>query len=272
MELEFKRIALSKFENIGIITLNRPESLNVFSFETFREMDYALKLFESEDKIKVILIKANCGLSADNEKVFSTGENLKEYQTKFKLIEENPAEFEKILKQSKSVLTRIETLKKPVVAGVDGLAAGGAFEFILACDIILLSDEAKLQLNGIDLGLVPAYGGLQRLLKSVGKKRAFEIAASGRIISAQEARYEMGIVAEIFSASEFNKRIIEYCKQLSIKPSLALWLIKDTINQISFKPIYDEIEIKNFIKAAASKDAKEGVETFLSQQEAEVHN
>ena len=271
MDLEFKRVALSKSENVGIITLNRPDILNIIAFETFKEIDYALKLFESDEKIKIILLKANCGLSENNVRIFSAGENIKEYSQKFELIEENPAEFEKILKQSRSLLTKIEMLKKPVIAGVDGLAIGGAFELILACDLIILSDEAKLQLNEINLGLIPAFGGIQRLIRSVGKKRAFEIAVSGRIISAQEARYEMGIVAEIYPASDFNKRLIEYCKKLSQKSSQALWLIKDSINQITFKAIHDEIEVKNFIKAAADADAKEGLEAFLEKRTPEFN-
>lgn len=265
MDFEFKKLSITKNENIGIITFNRPDIQNVLSFETFREMDYALKLFESDDKIRVILLRAECSVSKNNLKIFSAGANLKEYDKKFELIDENPVEFEKTMKQTRSLLSRIEILKKPVIAAVDGLAVGGSFEIILACDLILASDMAQFTLNEINLGLIPGYGGIQRLIRSIGKKKTFEIVASGRILPAQEALI-VGIVAEIYSDSEFNKRVLEYCKKLSQRSSQSLWLIKDTINQLTFKAIHDEIEVKNFIKAASANDAREGVNAFIERR------
>lgn len=265
MDLEFKKIALTKHEGIGIITLNRPDIQNLISYDTFRELDYALKLYESNDKIKVILLKSNSSFSKDKSKIFSAGVNLKEYDKKFQLIEESPAEFEKLLKQMRSLLSRIETLKKPVVAGVDGLAVGGAFEVILACDLILASDTAQFSLKEINIGLIPGYGGIQRLLRSIGKKKTFEVVSTGRNLSAQEALV-VGIVAEIYSDSDFGKRSMEYCLKLSQKSSQALGLIKDTINQLTTKQMYDEIEVKNFIKAVSSNDAKEGINAFIEKR------
>lgn len=265
MDLEFKKISITKSDSIGIITLNHPEIQNVISFETLVELDRALKLLEFDEKIRVILLKAVCAVSKNNAKIFSAGINLKEYEQKFKLIDENPVEFEKTLKQSRALLSRIEMLKKPVIAGVDGLALGGAFELILACDLILASDEAQFALNEINLGLIPSYGGVQRLIRSIGKKKTFEIVASGRILSAQEALI-VGVVAEIYSDSDFNKRLIEYCKKMSQKSAQSLWLIKDTINQLTFKAIHDEIEVKNFIKAASARDAREGINAFMEKR------
>ena len=265
MDLEFKKLAVTKAEKIGIITFNRPDIFNTISFDTFRELEYALKVFESDDKIKIILLKANCAVSKSNTKIFSAGINLKEYEKKFQMIEENPAEFEKLLKQARSFLSKIETLKKPVIAGVDGLAVGVAFEIILACDLILVSDTAQFSFNEVNLGLIPGYGGSQRLIKAVGQKRTFEIVSSGRNIAAQEAMIA-GFVAEICADSEFNKKSMEYCKKLAQKSSQSLWLTKDTINQINSKPIHEEIEVKNFIKAAGYSDAKEGITAFIEKR------
>ncbi|MCK7502920.1 MAG: enoyl-CoA hydratase/isomerase family protein [Desulfobacterales bacterium] len=138
-------------------------------------MDYALKLFESDNKIKVILLRSKCSASKKYNKIFSVGTNLKEYDKKFQLIESNPAEFEKIIKLNRSLLSKVETLKKPVIAGVDGLAVGGAFELILACDLIFASDEAKFALSEINIGLIPGYGGIQRLIRSIGKKKLLKL-------------------------------------------------------------------------------------------------
>lgn len=264
MDIGFKKVSVTKIEEVGIVTLNRPDIHNVLTFETFKEIDYALKLFESDEKIRVILFKANCG-STDSHKIFSAGVNLKEYDSKFKMIEENPSEYEKILKDTRSFMSRIENIRKPVIAGVDGLAVGGAFELILACDLILVSDEAQFVLSEIDIGLIPGYGGIQRLISSVGKKKTFEIVATGRKLTAQEALIT-GLVAEIYPVAEFNKRLIEFSRKLSQKPSQALALIKDTVNKLTYKALNDEIEIKNYMKAVSSEDAKEGITAFIEKR------
>lgn len=271
MDLEFKKIYLSKVEHTGIITLNRPDIKNMLSFDTFKELDYGLKLFESDEKIRIIFLKSNCTLSSKNNKIFSAGVNLKEYDKKFQLIEENPLEFEKTLKQIRQVLSKIELLKKPVIAGIDGITAGGAFEIALACDLILTSDKAQFCLNEINIGIIPGYGGIQRLIKSVGKNKTFELVSSGKMITAQEAMV-LGIVAEIYTDSEFGKKSMEYCRKLSQKSSHALGLIKDTINQFTTKNSLDEIEVKNFIKAVSSSDAVEGINAFVEKREPEFNH
>ena len=169
------------------------------------------------------------------------------------------------MNQTRTLLSKIESTKKPVIAAVDGLATGGAFEIILACDLIIASDAAQFSLNEINIGIIPGYGGIKRLLQSFGKKKTFEIVTTGRTINAQEAMIS-GLVTEIYADSEFNKRVFEYCKKLASKPSQALCLIKDTINNLTANPSADDIEIKNFIKAAGSPDAREGVVAFLEKR------
>jgi len=257
MNCDFDKICIKKFHDIGMITLNDPDNYNVFFMNTFNEIERALDLFEIDNDVKIILLNAKNRVSNKGIKIFSAGVNLKEYDIKFKLLKDNPAEFEKMLKKSRSLLFRIEKINKPVIAGVNGFAIGGAFELVLACDAILASDSAQFQLSEVNLGLIPGYGGIHRLLRLTGKNRTFDIVANARILSAQEA-FNLGIVTKTCSDTDFDHDVMEYCKNLAQKSEQALMLIKNTINHlVSDITTNTEIEIKNFLKAVSSSEVEE---------------
>ena len=289
----FKRIKTKKHNKIGIICLNNPENLNIIESDTFQEINFLLDLFENDKNIKIILIKAICGMSKTGKKVFSAGVNLKEYDKKFELAEKNPAEFKNSLKKNRQLMTKIEKFKKPVFIGIDGIICGGFLELALACDLILASEKALFKLNEVNIGLIPGYGGISRLLKIVGKNKTFEIVATGKEIFPKEA-LDLGIVAEIFNDSEFEEKILNYCENLAEKSANSLYLIKKTIYQLlrhcepgtgeaihkssnikwiasSQAPRNDElqtiekIEVENFLKAIQSEDSREGIKAFLDK-------
>lgn len=260
----FKRIKTENYNKIGVIHLNNPENLNIIEANTFQEINSALDLFESDDNIKIILIKAVCGISKTGGKVFSAGVNLKEYDKKFELADKNPSEFLEILKKNRELTTKIEEFEKTIIIGIDGIICGGFFELALACDLILASEKASFRLNEVNLGLIPGYGGISRLLKIVGKNKTFEIVATGKEISPHEA-LNLGIVAEIFEDSGFEEKTLNYCKNLAEKSSNSLYLIKNTLHQILKNPEIEDIEIENFLKAVQSEDAREGIKAFLEK-------
>jgi len=262
--LIFKRIKTEICNKIGIISLNNSENLNIIEFNTFQEINFALDSFENDNNIKIILIKAHCGISRTGKKVFSAGVNLKEYGKKFDLVDNSPSEFKNSLKKNRELMTRIEEFKKPVIIAIDGLICGGFFELALACDLILASEKAIFRLNEVNIGLIPGYGGISRLLKIVGKNKTFEIAAIGKEINAEKALI-LGIVSEIFNDSEFEDKILSYCQDLAEKSLNSLYLIKNTINQILKNPETEEIEIENFLKALQSTDSREGIRAFLDK-------
>lgn len=232
---------------IGEIIFDSPETLNLIEENTFELIEKALDSFELDEEIKVVLIRANCGISRKSKlKVFCAGVNLKTYDKKFKLIEENPEEFREKLISNREFLTRIEQFPKPVVMAVDGLAIGGGFELALACDVILATHSASFCLNEVNIGLIPGYGGIHRLMRLVGKNRAYDIIATGRKISAEEAQ-SLGICTKISKDEE----IMEYCTSLASKSPLALKLIKNTI--------YCGDEVSNFIQAASSQQARKAI-------------
>jgi enoyl-CoA hydratase/carnithine racemase len=298
--LQFKRIKIKNYYKIGIICLNNPENLNLIEADTFNEINLALDFFENDNEIKIILLKSNCGMSktlTKRKKIFSAGVNIKEYGKKFELADKNPSEFKNSLKKNRQLMTRIEEFKKPVIIAVDGIIIGGFFELALSCDLILASDKASFRLNEINIGLIPGYGGISRLLKIVGKNKTFEIVATGKEINPKEA-LDLGLVSEIFDDSEFEAKTLEYCKNLAKKSSNSLYLIKNTIRQVLLTAqtviarrgnaptkqsialldrllrfarndnlqIIEDIEVENFLKAVQSKDAREGISAFLEKR------
>lgn len=262
--MTFISIKTENYNRIGIIYLNNPENLNIIEHDTFQEINFALNIFENDNNVKIILIKANCGISKTGEKVFSAGVNLKEYGKKFELADKNPTEFENLLKKNRELMTRIEKFKKPVIIAIDGIVIGGFFELAMACDLILASEKAYFRLNEVNIGLIPGYGGISRLLKIVGKNKTFDIVANGREISAEEA-LDLRIVSKIFDDLEFEEKILNYCENLAQKSSNSLCLIKDTVNQILKNPEIEEIETKNFLKAMQSEESREGIRAFLEK-------
>lgn len=263
--MTFIRLKTENYNKIGIICLNNPENLNIIEHDTFQEINFALNIFENDNNIKIILIKAACGLSKTDKKVFSAGVNLKEYGKKFELADKNPSEFKNSLKKGRALMTKIEEFKKPVIIGIDGIVCGGFFELALACDLIFASKKALFKLNEVNIGLIPGYGGISRLLKIVGKNKTFEITATGREISATEA-LNLGIVAEVFDDIVFEEKVLNYCENLVEKSSNSIYLIKDTIRQILNSPHKTEdIETENFLKAVQSEEARESVRTFLNK-------
>jgi len=268
--LTFLKIKTENCNKIGTICLNNPENLNIIEHDTFQEINFALNSFENDNNIKIILLKANCGTSKTGKKVFSAGVNLKEYRQKFELADKNPSVFKNSLKKNRELMTRIEEFKKPVIIAIDGLICGGFFELALACDLILTSEKAVFRLNEVNIGLIPGYGGISRLLKIVGKNKTFEIVATGKEINPKEA-LDLGIVSEIFNDSEFEDKILEYCGSLAEKSTNSLYLIKNTIHQVlkgkflSPHTKIEKIEVENFLKAIQSEESREGIKAFLDK-------
>ncbi len=149
-----------------------------------------------------------------------------------------------------------------MIIAADGTVIGGFFELSLSCDLILASKQASFKLNEVNVGLIPGYGGISRLLKIVGKNKTFEIISTGREISSAEA-LSMGIIAEIFDDEDFEEKILAYCENIAKKSSTALCLIKNTINNIYKAIEIEEMEIDNFLKAVQSEDSKKEIGAFL---------
>ena len=261
---KFNNIVTSISNKIGIITLNTPENYNVLSSQTFEEIKQALFYFEKKEEIKVILFNANCAITKNNNKIFSAGVNLKDYNKKFEILERNPQEFKENLEKTRNIISYIEEIEKPVIAAVEGLAIGGAFEIIMACDLIILSKDAKFQLSEINIGLIPGYGGISRLLRMVEKNKTFEVLANAKVLTAKDM-LNLNIASEVFDTENFMGSAINYCSNLAKKSLKSLYLIKDTINKILKTESINKIEVENFMKAVTSQEAKEQINSFFNK-------
>ena len=251
--MEFKNLVLVKEEKIFIITINRPESLNALNAETISELSSALDYVENDNDCRVIII------TGSGEKSFVAGADIKEFSD----FGQEKAE-ELARNGQNSLFNKIENLKKPVIAAVNGFALGGGLELAMSCHIRYASENAKLGLPEVTLGLIPGYGGTQRLPKLVGKGLANELIFSAKMISAQRAK-EIGLVNEVFSLEELLPKAKELANQIANNSPMAISKAIIAVNQYDTDKGF-ETEIKSFGELFEMDDKKEGVAAFLEKR------
>lgn len=251
--MNFENILLEKRDKTTIITINRPDSLNALNGNTIQELSNALELIENDTECRVIII------TGSGQKSFVAGADIKEFSD----FGQNEAE-ELARNGHNQLFNKIENLKKPVIAAVNGFALGGGLELALSCHIRYASDNAKLGLPEVTLGLIPGYGGTQRLPKLVGKGIANEMIFSAKMITAEKAK-EIGLVNEVFPIDELLPKTIELATIISKNSpqgiSKAIAAINASENENGF-----ELEIKSFGELFDLADKKEGVTAFLEKR------
>ncbi len=249
----FENILLEKQEKISIITINRPESLNALNGNTISELSSVLDILENDTDCRVIII------TGSGQKSFVAGADIKEFS------DFGQNEAEKLARNGQSLLfNKIENLKKPVIAAVNGFALGGGLELAMSCHIRYASENAKLGLPEVTLGLIPGYGGTQRLPKLVGKGIANEMIFSAKMITAEKAK-EIGLVNEVYPIENLLPKTTELASLISKNSpqgiSKAIAAVNASDNQNGY-----EIEIKSFGELFEMEDKKEGVSAFLNKR------
>ena len=251
--MTFSNILLHTQEKISIITINRPESLNALNAQTISELSLALEHLENDAETRVIII------TGSGEKSFVAGADIKEFAD----FGQNKAEELAQIGQNK-LFNKIENLKKPVIAAVNGFALGGGLELAMACHIRYASENAKLGLPEVTLGLIPGYGGTQRLPKLVGKGLANEMIFSAKMISAQRAK-EIGLVNEVYPISELIEKTKELAAIISRNSPQGISKAIAAVNASDTEKGY-QLEIKSFGELFDMEDKKEGVAAFLEKR------
>jgi enoyl-CoA hydratase len=251
--MTFSNILLHTQEKISIITINRPESLNALNAQTISELSIALEHLENDAETRVIII------TGSGEKSFVAGADIKEFAD----FGQNKAEELAQIGQNK-LFNKIENLKKPVIAAVNGFALGGGLELAMACHIRYASENAKLGLPEVTLGLIPGYGGTQRLPKLVGKGLANEMIFSAKMISAQRAK-EIGLVNEVYPISELIEKTKELAAIISRNSPQGISKAIAAVNASDTEKGY-QLEIKSFGELFDMEDKKEGVAAFLEKR------
>lgn len=213
MESE-KTVLFEKRGNIAVITINRPKALNALNFESLMELVYIIESLEKDDSVLAVII------TGIGEKAFVAGADITEIK------DMNSAQARKFSQFGNRYLRRMELLDKPVLAAINGFALGGGLELALACDIRIASTKAKFGLPETGLGVIPGFGGTQRLPRIVGLAIAKELIFSGRTITAEEA-YRIGLV----------NRVVELDQLMAETMSLAITIANQIPAAVKFSKV-----------------------------------
>ena len=251
--MSYENIILEQENKTTVITINRPESLNALNAKTISELSAALDEISGDDQCRVVII------TGSGEKSFVAGADIKEFS------DYGTAAAEELARNGQNNLfNKIENLSKPVIAAVNGFALGGGLELAMACHMRYASENAKLGLPEVTLGLIPGYGGTQRLPKLVGKGLANEMIFSAKMIPAQRAK-EIGLVNEVFELEELLPKTKELATQISRNSPMAISKAIEAVNQSDTADGF-ETEIKAFGQLFEMEDKKEGVAAFLEKR------
>jgi enoyl-CoA hydratase len=244
-------------EGVAIIRFNRPKALNAINPEVLSEVGVALAKIEEDASIRVLL------LTGQGDKAFVAGADIA-YMRNL-----TPLQGKNFSRTGQELLFRLERLPIPVVACVNGFALGGGLEFAMACDFIYASEEARFGQPEINLGLIPGFGGTQRLTRLVGKAMAKELCMTGAMITAREAK-EMGLINRVIPAEKLWEETMKTAKGLSGKGRVSLKAVKDCIERGYDVDLRDAcyMESDAFGMCLTSEDAGEGMGAFLEKRKA----
>ena len=247
---------LVKIENrIAIITLNRPQQLNALNHQLINNLNQELNKIKTNKNVKSIII------TGSGEKAFVAGADIKEF-AKFS-IEEGKS----LAKDGqKKLFDFIENFPRPVIAAINGFALGGGLELAMACHIRIASSNAKMGLPEVSLGVIPGYGGTQRLAQLIGKGKAIEMITTGRMIDANQA-YNYRLINNVVEAGELISKCKELCYQIAKNSPNAISAAIKSINA-GFDSSLDgfEVEINSFGNCFETKDFIEGTSAFLEKR------
>jgi len=248
-------IDITRENNITILTLNNPP-MNVLSKQMLEELGSALGEAEKDDSGAVVLTGAG--------KAFVAGADISQMK------DMNPAEAEEFANLAHGVFTSIESFPKPVIAAVNGFALGGGNELIMACDIIIASERAKFGQPEVNLGVMPGFGGTQRLARKCGKLVAMELIMTADIIPASEA-LRIGLVNKVVPPEELMETTMAMAGKIASKGPVAVKLSKWAINEGLNGSLGEglAIEARKFGQCFATEDLQEGMGAFLEKRKAE---
>jgi len=247
-----KNLVVDIDNGICTITLDRPKFLNVFNEETLNEFAGVLDKVSKNKKVKVVVLLSNC------KKAFTVGADIKEMNVKDK------SEGRQFAQLGHRIARKLETIPQPVIIGIHGYTLGGGVEFACACDIRIAAEGSIFSQPEIDLGIMPGWGGTQRLSRIVGIAKAKEMIYTGERIDAQEAK-EIGLVNHVVPEDELEETVMTLAKTIASKGKKALFNAKRTINKL-YETFLDKglaFEIERWAELFDTYDKKEGMRAFL---------
>ncbi|TNF83366.1 enoyl-CoA hydratase [Pseudomonas sp. ICMP22404] len=250
--LEYDSILLDIQGRVGLITLNRPQSLNALNSDLIAKLNRALDHLEADPGIGCIVITGS-------PKAFAAGADIKEMAG---------LSYPQIyLDDFFAAADRIGNRRKPLIAAVAGYALGGGCELALMCDLIYAADNARFGLPELSLGVIPGIGGTQRLTRALGKAKAMDLCLTGRQLNAEEAE-RAGLVARVFPAAELLEKTLAAAHTIAEKSLPATMLVKECVNRAEELGLSEGVRFERrvFHSLFASHDQKEGMQAFIEKR------
>ena len=256
--MAYENIIFQVEDGISTITFNRPETLNALNSELLKEFSQALDEIAANEDIRVLI------LTGAGEKSFVAGADIAELATF------NALQAKRFSERGHFMMNKLQELPIPVIAAVNGFALGGGSEIALACDFIYASENAMFGQPEINLGIIPGFGGTQRLPRLIGKNMAKEMIFTGKMIPAAKA-HTFGMVNRVCSQESLMDEVIKTAKNIVSKGKASLRAAKQAINSGMNVDLNSgcSIEIDAFSLCMASPDAKEGTSAFLEKRKAD---
>ncbi len=253
--MPYETILVEKADRIATVTLNRPP-MNPISTAMIHELNEAFDNIENDSEIRAVI------LTGAGEKAFSAGADVAEFGQAF-----SEGSLKELVMTRHRMFNRVERFPKPVIAAINGYALGGGSELAMACHLRLVADMASIGQPEINLGIIPGYGGTQRLPRLVGRTRAYELLFLGDRISAERA-LEIGLVNKVCEFAALPDEAKELAGRLATQAPLAMKAIIDSVNR-GLETTLDEgleIEANNIVAVSATQDAMEGVMAFMQKR------
>jgi enoyl-CoA hydratase len=255
--MNYDNLLLDISEQIATITINRPQAMNALTVPTLEELEQVFIALEQDAGVRVIMV------TGAGEKAFVAGGDISH------LVNLGVLEARELALLAQRILLRIEHCSKPVLAVINGYALGGGCELALACDLRLASDKARLGQPEVNIGIIPGWGGTQRLPRLVGKGRALEMLLTGDMIDAQEA-WRIGLVNRVCPAETLMDEARALARKICGKGPFAIQVIKEAVHQGMEADLQGALlrEADLFALCFGGAEQKEGMHAFLEKRPA----
>jgi enoyl-CoA hydratase/carnithine racemase len=256
--MAYQNLIFEKKDYVGRVTFNRPKVLNALNRETMDELDALLTEARHDGDLRVLI------LTGAGDKAFIAGADINE------LARQTPTSGRETALHGQAVLHKLETLGKPSIAAINGFALGGGCELALACSVRLASRTAKLGQPEVKLGIIPGYGGTQRLARLCGKGVALELCLSGEMISAEEAQ-RIGLVNHVYEPGDLLNAAQSLAQKIAANGPVAVQFAMEAIERGMEMPQEEGlfVEAALFGVSCATEDMREGTRAFLEKRTAQ---
>jgi enoyl-CoA hydratase len=259
--MNYQTLLLEVEDNIALVTLNRPDKLNALNDETINDLNAVFDEIKDDDRIYAVI------LTGKGEKAFVAGADISELNNLDMI---SAKEFSE---KGQAVFNKIEKFSKPVIAAVNGFALGGGCELALACHIRLASENATFGQPEVNLGVIPGYGGTQRLARLINSGRAMEYILTANMIDSDEA-FRIGLINKVYPQDELLDKAIEMGKTIAGKGQQAIRLAMKAVTAVDEMSLKEgqNLEASLFALCCGTEDFKEGTSAFLQKRKPEFRN